>query len=84
MDLFGYEPPVKAPRTRGGINGPITEQRAIAAEILEIPVARVGRMTKGWPLEEIMRINDRARAWKINPGALWWKTYKEYKKQRKL
>jgi hypothetical protein len=66
-------------KKRGGIVGPLTEQRDIASKILNLPIARVGRMTKGWSVDQLYRLNKTAQGFTKNPPALWWLEYKKVK-----
>lgn len=67
-------------KKKGGVNDPLTEQRAITAEFLEIPIARVCGMTRGWTADQLFRLHKESIAWTVNPKALWWVLYKKYNK----
>ena len=88
--LKGYAVEVPATKTRGGINGQITEQRAKIAKLLELPMGRVGRMTSGWTGDQLYRLNNavddyvaRQKSLKksVNPPAVWWVFYKKEKER---
>ncbi len=77
--LKGYVVQVPTKPKRGGINSPITEQRAIAAKILGYTIGRVCGMTKGWTGDQLYRLNVKAQSFTANPPALWEKEYKKLK-----
>lgn len=67
------------PKRRGGLNE-ITDLRDETAKMLEVPIGQIYGLTKGWSKDNL---RDTLKICKnfINPGALWWKIYKEKKNE---
>lgn len=67
-------------KRRGGINDPLTEQRAITAEWLGISFGQITGLTRGWKTQQLFILRKEAESFEKNPKALWWKLYKERNK----
>lgn len=83
LSNFVEEPKKK----RGGINGQITAIRAQIAEMLDIQIVRVCRMTKNWTHDQMYFLYNECQGF-VNPPALFWKKYKvlklKYGKNKKI
>ena len=67
---------VKDKSKKGGIQDPLTEQRALTATFLNIPLLQVCGLTKGWTANQLYRLRTECLLFKANPQALFWKKYK--------
>lgn len=66
-------------KKRGGIQDPLTEARVSTAEMLGITIGHLGKLTKGWTVDQVYRLEKECRGFIANPQALWWKKYKTLK-----
>lgn len=61
---------------KGGINSEVTEQRALLATFLDIPIGQAVGITKGWTAKQIFLLREESMRFKANPQALFWKKWK--------
>jgi hypothetical protein len=66
----------------GGINDPKTEIRSLTIKLLsndkyKVTMGMMGKLTKGWSLDQLEQVYKAAVSFAPNPGALWWKIWKE-------
>lgn len=80
-------PPKKVVKKKGGIQDPLTEQRVLTADFLNIELGQVLGVTKGWTREQLYALRQECMLFKANPQALWWVKWKKlnpiYGKQTK-
>jgi hypothetical protein len=65
----------------GGINGPLTEIRALTAEMLGKDIRQIAKLTQGWSHQQLYILYKECQEFRKNPGALWWIKYKELNKK---
>lgn len=66
-------------KKKGGINCQLTELRDEASKLLGVTIGQIGKLTKGWKASDLYQLNYKAKQFKPNPPALWWKLYKQEK-----
>ena len=83
LDRYKQKPVVT--KKIGGINDPKTEIRALTLKLIsndkyKMTMGGLGKITKGWSVQHLEQVYKAAVSFTPNPGACWWKIWKEKRK----